>query len=361
MGISRSNETQKWILKAKEFYAKENWVGALSSIRNALRLDVKNLAAWHLGTEILMRENRVFESARYAKVLLRFAKQTKNEIEARYAEQHLKETEQYFATQHLRLGETDLTHFAAQGNIEKVTELLASGVNVNERNQGNWTALHRVAMNGTPEMARLLVEKGANLEEEDELKETPLITACRFSNVPVALTCIELGSNVNHKAKEKHTALWYAISSTKDLQLVKLLISSGAKANEKYAYGDTPFLLAIQAQSNPIAEYLLPLTKDVGHISKQGISALHFCASYDNVSMIRKILARGVNINSTITGGVTALMNACQHYRVKAARVLLEHGALTQIINEYGETARSIAEHHSHEKILELLDLAEAK
>jgi|GEM_PF-3112137 len=350
-----------WLKKAQEFYAAKNMIGALSSVRNALRLDVRNLAAWHLGCDIHMLEDKQYKAERFGKALKRFAARAGAQQEVSFAEQRLAEITEYYATQHRLWGETDLTHFAARGDLEKVGELLESGVDVNERNQTNWTALHRVGMRGKGEMARLLVGRGADLEAEDDLHETPLIKACTFGNKELIPVLLELGANVNHVAKEKHTALWYAISSMKDVETVKLLVEAGADPNEMYEYGDNPFLLAICAQSDPVAEYLLPLTKDAGRINKHGVSALHFCASYDNAAMIRKLLARGVDVNSTITGGVTALMDACQHYRIKSAQVLLEHGALVNTVNEYGETARSIAERQGHVKILELLNLAEGK
>ena len=70
-----------------------------------------------------------------------------------------------------------------------------------------------------------------------------------------------MGANVRHVAREKHTALWYAVSSMKDAAIVQLLIEAGADPNETYEYGDNPFLLSVSAQRADVTNLLLPLTK----------------------------------------------------------------------------------------------------
>lgn len=346
---------ESWLGKAREFFAAENWIGALSSARNALRIDPRLLAAWHLGCKILLKQERQHEARRYARALKKFALRAGSSEEVMYADKVTAEVEHYFATFHLRMGETGLTHFAARGDLTKVRELLESGINPNERNSTGWTALHCLGMRGLPVMARLLVEDGADLEATDSLNETPLITACRFGNKKLVPTLIELGANVNHVAKEKHTALWYAISSMKDRATVRLLIESGADANETYEYGDNPFLLAVSAQKADVVNYLLTLTQDPGRMNKHQVCALHFAAGYNDTALIEQLIARGVDVNQRTNYGHTALMAAAEKNSLDAARLLLAAYADVHAVNQYGDTAVKLAEHHGHSAMLELL------
>jgi len=344
-----------WLKKAKEFYAAKNMIGALSSVRNALRLNARNLAAWQLGSDIYMHEDKQYKAERFAKALKRFAARAGAQREISYAEKRLAEIDEYYATQHRLWGETDLTHFAARGDLVKVRALLDSGVDANERNRTGWTALHCLGMRGAPEMARLLVAHGADLEATDSLNETPLITACRFENKAIIPTLIELGANVKHVAKEKHTALWYAISSMKDVDTVRLLVASGADANETYQYGDNPFLHAVSYQKPDVVNYLLPLTEDPARMNKHQVSALHFAASYNDAGLIEQLIARGVDVNQKTNYGHTALMAAAEKNSLDAARLLLAAYADVNAVNQYGDTAVKLAEHHGHSAMIELL------
>lgn len=348
-------DAETWLIRAREYYRAENWVAALSSLRNALRIECRNLTAWHLGIETLLQQKRQFEASRYAKLLRRFALASGNKDELEFARVHIEAIEQYFATEHLRRGETDLTHHAARGDVAKVRSLLEKGADPNERNSTDWTALHRVATRGSPEMARLLKSFGANLEAEDSLRETPLITACRFENAVLVPVLLELGANVNHVGKEKHTALFYAISSMKDLSTVQILIAAGADPNETYAYGDNPFLIAVSAQEPSVVNYLMPLTEDVARINKHGVCALHFAAGYNDVDLLDKLLVRGVDINFSTPWGGTALMRAAADNCVDAVRFLLSHGADLSMRSENGETAELLAERRDNQEVLEIL------
>ncbi len=344
-----------WTAEAKKFYAARDWIGALSSARNALRLDVKNLMAWHIGCDTLMEQDRQHQAGKFARALKRFASRAGEEREIAYADMRIAEIAEYFASYHRRAGETDLTHFAARGDLEQVRGLLESGINPNERNTTNWTALHRVAVHGQPEMACLLVQQGADVEAADDLKETPLITACRFGNAKLIPVLLELGASVGHAAKEKHTALWYAIGSMKDAAIVKMLIDAGADANETYEYGDNPFLIAVSAQAPDIINLLLPLTEDLARMNKHQVCALHFAASYDDAGLMEKLIERGINVNMTTSAGFTALMRAAENNAVKAARVLITHGARLDLKSQYGDTAVSLAENREQVEVYELL------
>jgi hypothetical protein len=59
-------------------------------------------------------------------------------------------------------GLTELMYAAAEGDVDRVTKLLATAPNVNAQDDQGKTSLIYAAMNNQPEIIRLLLEKGAS-------------------------------------------------------------------------------------------------------------------------------------------------------------------------------------------------------
>lgn len=66
-------------------------------------------------------------------------------------------------------------HSAAQnGDLQQVTQLLASGIDVNSTNREGATPLHWAAFKGRLKVAKLLVRKGAKINALTKKGSTPL-------------------------------------------------------------------------------------------------------------------------------------------------------------------------------------------
>ena len=76
-----------------------------------------------------------------------------------------------------RYGRTALHYAAADNNSVDALELISRRIDVNARDQNDWTALHFAAQSNSFEVARLLVEAGAEVDPVDSLGNTPLSTA----------------------------------------------------------------------------------------------------------------------------------------------------------------------------------------
>lgn len=102
-------------------------------------------------------------------------------------------------------------------DLKEFNELIASGVDVDERDYNNLPALFYACQNGQYEMAKSLIQNGANIEIKDRFGKTPLSMAVfRY--------------NVNN--------------SVSDGKLIKLLIDAGADINAKNIAGVSPLSLA---------------------------------------------------------------------------------------------------------------------
>ncbi len=146
-------------------------------------------------------------------------------------------------------------HYAAKsGHCEIIELLIKRGATVDAKKYGGRTPLHEaayarrvsrdlVAVETLP-AAALLIEHGADVNARDSQKWTPLHNAASAGRVEVAALLIEHGADVNARENYKETPLHKAASgyrsnSKKAIQIIELLLSNGADANEKTVSGVT--------------------------------------------------------------------------------------------------------------------------
>jgi ankyrin repeat protein len=92
------------------------------------------------------------------------------------------------------------------GHKECVQSLIASGVEINEKDYNEWTPLHRASYNGHHECVKILLASGALIDNKDCAGWTPL----------------------HHASNQCHP------------ECIKILLSRGARLNEKHSFGWTP-------------------------------------------------------------------------------------------------------------------------
>ncbi|XP_064107897.1 serine/threonine-protein phosphatase 6 regulatory ankyrin repeat subunit B-like [Macrobrachium nipponense] len=140
---------------------------------------------------------------------------------------------------------------ALGGKCDVITVLLESGFDVNCKNKKGNTMLHLAALKGHRELVQLLISKGANVNDKGNMGRTPIHRAVESNDVSIvqeliesahdaaidverdAITVLlESGFDVNCKNKEGSTMLHLAAGNG-HRELVQLLISKGAKVNDK--------------------------------------------------------------------------------------------------------------------------------
>ncbi|OAQ96055.1 hypothetical protein LLEC1_04624 [Akanthomyces lecanii] len=184
-------------------------------------------------------------------------------------------------------------HIAASRRVNSplATLLLDRGANFNVHSHSGQTALHTAVANRNMVTTKLLLERGATIEAQDEAGRTALhIATSGTGNTPLAALLLDRGANVEAKDKHGCTALhlavvcWWASSEVARLLLqggadieakdatgrtalmlaavngsawaVKLLLKRGAKRNAMDRNGRMPWLFALRAGHNTIAEML---------------------------------------------------------------------------------------------------------
>jgi ankyrin repeat protein len=146
------------------------------------------------------------------------------------------------------------------GDVGRVKDLIASGIDVNGKDSFGTTALMNAAHLGNVEMVRALISAGADVNATDEL-----------------------GWNAIHKAV-------YNSDLDKGFpEVVNLLAKAGCDVNAKIGYGIRPLMLA---------------------------------AGYGEAAVCEALLANGADILARNDGGLTALMMVKDKFYVEVINLL---------------------------------------
>ena len=153
---------------------------------------------------------------------------------------------------------TPLMEAVIHQDIEQVKKLIEEDVNVNAQDRhGNTALMYAVNMENL-EIIKLLINNRADVTiQRTNDGWTPLMEATGIYNnkIEIMQLLIDSGANINVQDSLGYTPLMWA-TLQEDLEAVKLLVNSGADISIENNRGDTAIDLAITYESNDIADYL---------------------------------------------------------------------------------------------------------
>ena len=210
-----------------------------------------------------------------------------------------------------------------QGDVlNPVLLLLKHGADVNIRNQNNQTPLHLAARRDWFKLARILLEYGADAKVENYDGKTMLhiLSESRINNegdlLNLALLLLNHGADVNTRDKNNQTPLHLAVKRDRS-KLAVILLEHGADASAKDDSGRTAFHILLSESWN----------MDEGDI----------------LNLALMLMKQGAEVNTRDKDNETPLHLAARRGWFKLARILLEHGADTKVVENYdGKTTLHI-------------------
>jgi len=181
------------------------------------------------------------------------------------------------------------------------------------------------------------------------------LQAVQDGNLPRIQALLDSGANVN-AGWEEGEALRKAVMH-EDVELIRLLLSRGAKVNVASWRGWTPLFDAVVRQDNQeIAELLLSHGADANHKDDAGHLLLHHSLGPSGrPGMAELLIAGGADIHALDREGRTAIRIAVEQGRREALEMLLKKGAREDERGPRGQTLLHYAALRGHGSIATLL------
>ena len=166
--------------------------------------------------------------------------------------------------------------------------------------------------------------------DNDEIMAQCAARDC-FENLKYLL---EKGVNPNSKYREDSMLIW-AIQS-ENVEIVKLLVESGADINGVNDEEETPLLKAAPVGLTKIVEYLLSHGGDVAidKTSSRGYTPVYIASCYGCADVVKLLLERGADINICPKDGKTALERALKYGHTDVVRLLLKRHTCNSLSNK---------------------------
>ncbi|MCS5420327.1 MULTISPECIES: ankyrin repeat domain-containing protein [Psychrilyobacter] len=190
-----------------------------------------------------------------------------------------------------------MENFSSQLNIKTIVSLLDDG-NIIEK----------------------YISKSKKKPELDEL----LLLACEHKRIKNTKKLLQLGGEIEVKSEDGLTPLMTAIKN-KDLEMVKLLVSSGAGlgevSDEKNKLKVTPLIYSVAEDEFDIFKYLIDKGADV-----ELQNPVYHGVAHRNKPMIRALLDKNVKLDIEVEG-MTPLLSAVISKDLEIMKMLIEGGA----------------------------------
>ena len=161
------------------------------------------------------------------------------------------------------------------GHTEIVKLLIKSGSDVNIASNDGRTALMKASLKGNTDIVKLLLENGADSDIQNNGGSTALIYACKIGNTDIIKLLLKNGANPDIQDKLGRTALieasWpHANQRNNSPGIIKLLIDAGADLDIQERHGVTALMEALMRGHMDIVKLLIESDADPDVPNKQG-------------------------------------------------------------------------------------------
>lgn len=229
---------------------------------------------------------------------------------------------------------------------EKLRLLIEAGANAKFINASGYSALtyavyrtRRGSDHEWNDILSLLIAYGAPLDTQSRHGESPISVASMLGNFDLVNWLLERGAD---STPLRWTPLFYEIAKGNAIGVTNLL-DKGAQLDERDARSRTPFLLAVHAGRQQIAEMLLSRGSDLSAKGRCGSTALMHAISQDDVAMLKWLISAGCDIEECDDFGTNPLLEAARTGAPKCVQALLDAGATPECRTEHGSTPISEA------------------
>lgn len=246
-------------------------------------------------------------------------------------------------------------HIACENENEELIDFLIEKNNdVNQRNCDGDTPLHFACAEDNPKIVEKLIEAGADINAENDLHETPLLAALFNRSYRNLKTLLIHGAllSINENS--------YLVSAIehKDIKAVKLI---SVYAKNQIPNEHKAFQLAVNTHLFDYAELMIQAGfNPFFHEPTCQFTPLHIVTYADNTDGVKFLLKICPSLlEEKDAYGCTPLQLGIKSNKTKAAKVLVQKGAVVNIADQNGRTPLHFAV--AYENLESVKFLLEAK
>ena len=229
----------------------------------------------------------------------------------------------------------DILEASKTGNLDRVRELLDSGVDIETKDEHDHTPLYNAVDNQNVEIVKLLIKRGANVNAQgydywsvfdianyrvnDEIINLLIWTGkISHENIESGLVYKKLGvtEKVEYAIRDNNLervrqlldiipinykrTLVVAFEDNQNIDIIRLLIEKGADVNNTDIDGNTVLhkMLSNQINRIDIADLLIQNGFDINSLNERGESIISLAISNNMIDMVRLLLNSGANAES---------------------------------------------------------------
>ncbi len=154
---------------------------------------------------------------------------------------------------------------------------------------------------------------------------------------------------------------WIELLKNNDFFGVKKYIKDGADINEANESGESVLASSLRYRCDlDLVMLLIESGADIYDFDEEGVTIFDMAVTYDNIEMVKYMISEGIDVNSTKRKSrFTPLMAAVCYGRAEMVKFLIEHGADKNAVDSKGISVIDFARKTNKKSILKLLDYDE--
>ncbi|KYQ91025.1 ankyrin repeat-containing protein [Tieghemostelium lacteum] len=166
--------------------------------------------------------------------------------------------------------------YSEDGNKEQVAQLIFSGIDVNEMDSKNRSALHYASIGGFKDIVAMLLKAGASVNSTTGHGAIPLHYAARSGQQDCLPLLIDGGADINCKDSKGHTALLTAILYDQATTALNLINNYNVDVNIPNVEGIYPLHSSVQKVYLKVVESLIEKGAELDKRDPKGNTAFHY-------------------------------------------------------------------------------------
>jgi ankyrin repeat protein len=203
-------------------------------------------------------------------------------------------------------------------------------------------SLDNAIVNGDIDQVKTIIAKDRNkINYTYKFGETPLHKAVYWGHLEIIKYLVSEGAKINAKDKIGYTALHDVIQYNKGKKrekIIRYLLSNGADPNTKSNLGTSPLLLSIRYDDLTVIKDIVAAGGDVNTRNNAGITPILASIYIKNIEIADYLISEGADVNVIDSDGLTPIQKAVSIGNLDITKLLMSKNADVNTINANGRT-----------------------